>query len=331
LKAVQARHNQEIAPLCDSYIAEKNAKATEENLRTQARMALDNYRQNVFPAYEAGINRYLRRFNAGFRLEGVSSVNTRGGSAANYRVIINDTPVELTATEGASFRNTLSAGDRNTLALAFFFASLDHDPDLAQKIVIVDDPFTSLDEHRCLATIHEVRELQARVDQLIVMSHSKPFLFPIWDEAPKNTRHAMLIGRANGASTLVAWDINQDAITEHDKRHERARKYLRQGDPTIERTVAADLRPMLEAFLRVAYPAEFPPGTLLGPFVNACQQRLGTSEQILSIGDVAELRQILDYANRFHHDTNAACQTEVINDHELMDFVRRTLAFTKRS
>jgi hypothetical protein len=48
-------------------------------------------------------------------------------SDADAILAINDTPVPIgggTPEEGKpSFRNTLSSGDRNTLALAFFFAS----------------------------------------------------------------------------------------------------------------------------------------------------------------------------------------------------------------
>ena len=36
-------------------------------------------------------------------------------------------------------------------------------------------------------------------------------------------------------------------------------------------------------------------------------------------------------ANRFHHDTNRAWETEAINDQALTHFCRRTLAFTQRS
>jgi wobble nucleotide-excising tRNase len=43
------------------------------------------------------------------------------------------------------FRNTLSAGDRSTLALAFFIAQLKARSDLSDLIVLSDDPFTSLD------------------------------------------------------------------------------------------------------------------------------------------------------------------------------------------
>lgn len=331
LKAAKARHSATVAPLCTDYLAEKDAKAATEAARSNARTALDNYRQNVFPTYEAAINAYLGRFNAGFRLSGVGSVNNRGGSSATYNVLINDIPVPLTADAGPSFRTSLSAGDRNTLALAFFFASLEQDPNLPTKIVIIDDPLTSLDEHRSLVTAQEMRRLLDRVRQIVVLSHSKPFLLGLWKEAPVNARAGMRIVRAQVGSTLEFWNVNEDSITEHDRRYARVAVYVLAANPANERTVAADLRPMLEAFMRVAYAGNFPPGKLLGPFINHCEQRLGTADQILSQADITELRAILDYANRYHHDTNPTWQTENINDAELENFARRTLTFIRRA
>ena len=105
---------------------------------------------------------------------------------------------------------------------------------------------------------------------------------------------------------LAPWDIRQDSITEHDKRHAKVAAYIQASNASEERAVAAALRPILEAFMRVAYPEEFPPGTLLGPFINVCEQRVGTAREVLNAGDIVELRDLLDYANKFHHDTNAA-------------------------
>ena len=76
---------------------------------------------------------------------------------------------------------------RNTLALAFFFASLDQEGQLAQRIVIVDDPMTSLDEHRALTTVQEMRRLLTRVSQIVVLSHSKSFLCALWEGADTQT------------------------------------------------------------------------------------------------------------------------------------------------
>ncbi len=50
----------------------------------------------------------------------------------------------------------------------------------------------------------------------------------------------------------------------------------------------------------------------------------------MSAANAQELRALLDYANRFHHDTNAAYATELINDAELTDFTLRTLSFIRR-
>jgi wobble nucleotide-excising tRNase len=175
LKAIRARYMPAIKVLCDAYLAEKAAKAQTELERNTTRRNLDEYRETVLPGYQADINQYLQRFNAGFRLESVTYRSTRGGSACTYSVVINNTSVQATSTpsEGEpSFRNTLSAGDRNTLALAFFFAALDRDPSLQSTVVVIDDPISSLDEHRSLTTVQEVRHLSARAGQVIVLSHS---------------------------------------------------------------------------------------------------------------------------------------------------------------
>ena len=137
LRAVKARHAPAVAPLCDEYLTEKAAKEQTERQRDRARVALDQYKTSVFPAYQTAVNLYLQRLNAGFRLDRVTSAYTRGGPGCTYSVIINNTPVAVaggTASQGEpSFRNTLSSGDRNALALAFFFASLDREPGQANK------------------------------------------------------------------------------------------------------------------------------------------------------------------------------------------------------
>ena len=189
LRATQARYRTEIAPLCKAYLQEKQSKTETETLRDAARTALDQYRQEIFPKYQALINDYLRRFNAGFRLDSVASRNTRAGSDCRYNVLINKHPVSITAREEGqpSFKTTLSSGDRNTLALAFFFASIENDPNRNRRVVVIDDPMTSLDEHRSLTTIQEIRRLANDVAQVNVLSHSKSFLSNLW----KNTDTAI--------------------------------------------------------------------------------------------------------------------------------------------
>jgi wobble nucleotide-excising tRNase len=330
LRATRTRHTADIDRACVDYLAEKDAKVRTEGGREVARNELDAYRTTAFPASQTAINVYLRRFNAGFRLDSVTSTSTRGGPACTYSVLINERPVPVGGAnlpEGEpSFRNTLSSGDRNTLALAFFFASLEQDPDLASAVIVIDDPISSLDDHRSLATVQEVRRLSERAGQVMVLSHDKRFLCRLWEGAVPTTRVALEIERDGTGSTLRSWDVNRDSVTEHDRRHALLQEYVTSGNGD-QREVAKAIRPHLEAFLRVVRPEQFPPGRLLGPFLDLCRQRIGQPNEVLDQQATRELGELKEYANRFHHDTNPAWETEMINNAELRSFVERGLAF----
>ena len=98
-----------------------------------------------------------------------------------------------------------------------WFASLEQDPDLANKIVVIDDPMTSMDEHRTLRTREEFVALTARVRQVVVLSHSKPFLCNLWEQSDGNVSTALRINRAAVGSEIAVWDVRNDSISEHDK------------------------------------------------------------------------------------------------------------------
>ncbi len=329
LRAVKSRYSNAVSALCDDYLEELALKVATEEQRAQARAALDQYREQVFPKYQEAINRYLVKFNAGYRLDNVSSVNNRGGSSCNYSVLIENTPVPLRSNQVGqpSFKSTLSSGDRNTLALAFFFSSIEMNNNKANMIVTIDDPMTSLDDHRSLTTIQQIKEIVDVVEQVIVLSHSKPFLCNLWSSARSLPVSATKISRSGSSSTLSEWDVNQDCITEHDRNYSKVCEFIENGYGNDERSVAVALRPVLESYIRVIYPNTFPPGSLLGPFISICEQRENTQAQIISPASRTELRALLDYANRFHHDTNPAWQTANINEQELLNHAIRTIDF----
>jgi wobble nucleotide-excising tRNase len=335
LRAIKSRHQPDIAARCDSYLAERAAKLATEEQRDQTREALEQYRRNVFPNYQNAINQYLARFNAGFRLEQIQAANTRGGSACTYSLRINNVTVPVTADSAPgrhAFRNMLSSGDRNTLALAFFFARLDQDPGLATKIVVIDDPVSSLDDTRSLTTVQEIRRLLPRVAQVIILSHSKPFLCQTWESSDPTQRAAFQVRRDGPASsTIDAWNVDADLITEYDRRHEALRTFVSSGAAGNLRDIAVHIRPTLEHFCRVAYAADYPPGDMLGNFRDRCQTRLNRGNPIMQAADVHELHDLTDYANRFHHDSNPqGYLTVAVTDAELRGFVQRALTFCSR-
>ena len=332
LEATKARFSPEIAPLCEEYIQEKIARDQTETEMKQATKRLEDYRENVFPNLQEGVNKYLRKFNAGFIIDSLEPANIGSGarSTCTYNVVINNESIAVksasTPPGKPSFRNSLSAGDRNALALALFFSSLDQNSNLADTVVVLDDPISSLDDHRSYTTVQEVRNLSLRARQVIVLSHKKSFLCDIWNHPVGKLCSSLEISQAGAQSTIREWNVSQDAITEHDRRHEILQKYAdnQSGD---ERQVAESIRLYLEGYLRVAFPGIYPPGTLLGKFLNHCCQKVCCSDKVLNEEEIQELREIVEYGNLFHHDPNPAWQNQAINATELLGFVKRTLDF----
>ena len=336
LEATKARYSPEIAALCEKYIREKTARDQIETEMKKATQKLEDYRENVFPKLQEGVNKYLRKFNTGFIIDSLEPANIGSGarSTCTYNVVINNESIAVksasTPPGSPSFRNSLSAGDRNALALALFFSSLDHNPNLADTVVVLDDPISSLDDHRSLTTVQEVRNLSLRARQVIVLSHKRSFLCDIWNHPVGKLCSSLEISQAGPQSTIREWDVSQDEITEHDRRHEILQKYADNWSGA-ERQVAESIRLYLEGYLRVAFPGIYPPGRLLGRFLNHCRQRVCCSDKVLSEEEIQELQEIVEYGNLFHHDTNPAWQNQAINATELQGFVKRTLDFVRPS
>lgn len=334
-KTIKKRYSPEIAPLCDNYIKEKEAKRQTEEEKTETRNALDEHRNTIFPKYQDAINEYLSKFNASFRVGSVIPTNPRGRASCSYCLVINNVTVPLEADNSSqivpSFKNTLSSGDRSTLALAFFFASLDQDPDLSHRIVIIDDPVTSLDDYREISTTQEIQSLIGRTDQVIVLSHDKHFLCKIWENADKGNTATLEVKRATSGCTIMKWDIHSDTLTDYDVRHGELRKYNEEniGDLT---KIAQNIRFILEGYCRIGWPEHCPPGFKLGNFKEKIRRSLSSQTPILNSDDFQGFSNLIDYAHKFHHDTNSsAWQEEVrnIKDTELQGFVIRTIEFTK--
>jgi wobble nucleotide-excising tRNase len=78
------------------------------------------------------------------------------------------------------------------VGLAFFLASVDREADLANRIVVFDDPFSSHDAFRRTHPIYEILRIGAACKQVIVLSHDVQFLKQLWgkDSAQQSGRLA---------------------------------------------------------------------------------------------------------------------------------------------
>jgi wobble nucleotide-excising tRNase len=126
LQALKKRRERPVLELCSDLLGKMARKEELETKRERLKQDLDAQSQRV-SAYRDAINRYLDLFNAGFEVAKVDH-NYVGGVNASFQISINKVAVaagdDKTSADQPSFRNTLSAGDRSTLALAFFLAQL---------------------------------------------------------------------------------------------------------------------------------------------------------------------------------------------------------------
>lgn len=333
LKAIQSRGEQSSIDLCETY---QNAVAAHEQASSaysEANDALDEYRAQVMPQYQDSINTHLGSLNAEFKLDRVVPQNNPGATACTFELVIRDHPVRIAggnvAVGAPSFRTALSAGDRNTLALAFFFASLDAMDNLNDAIIVFDDPLSSLDCHRTAATRSALRRYADRCNQLIVMSHKHEFLCTLWEEMKSETRSCVHICSSATGSCLSEWDVQSHARDQHDERHERLTRFFNHEE-SDQRDIAKSIRPHLERFVRVAYPEYAPPGTLLGTFLNTCRTQSDQGKHVLNDTDYTELDELNNYAKEFHHETRSQATAPALNETELRRFVARTLEFVRR-
>jgi len=332
LRAIKSRHEPDARKAYDELIlAQLEKKAIEDN-KAAVRKQLDEYTETVIGRYEQTINQLLDDFNAGFRITGTKHAYPGGVASSTYQILINNTPVDLgdadTPLDRPSFRNTLSAGDRSTLALAFFLAQLRHDPDRAARIVIFDDPFNSQDSFRKDCTVQKIRRCGEECTQLIVLSHDQRFLKRIWDRlqvahtAERKCLEMVRIGQQN--TTICEWDIEtatQDAYRA-DRNALTDYYHAREGQP---RDVVQKIRPVLETYCKNLGAGALAETDTLGVIVGKIRAA-GSGHQLFPLCD--GLDEMNEYTKRYHHGENAHAAIEPISDAELQGYVRRTLEMT---
>jgi wobble nucleotide-excising tRNase len=331
LLLARKRHEPEVKAACDEYLGAVAKKVRIEEEKAAAKDKLDQYTEAVIGKYEQTINRLLADFQAGFSITKTEHGYPGGVATSSYQILINNTPVELgddkTPLDRPSFRNTLSSGDKSTLALAFFLAQLEHDPDKSSKIVVFDDPFNSQDNFRKDHTVRKIRDCGDVCAQVIVLSHDVYFLKRIWERlADKSADRKCLelkrLGLLN--TSIVEWDVEAATQSAYNADRRVLTDYYHDGHGN-PRDVVQKVRPVLEYYTKILGAGALSEADTLGVIVGKVRG-VGQSHQLFALCD--GLDDVNVYTRRYHHGDNPNAATEPISDGELQGYVRRTLEMT---
>ncbi len=330
LQAVKKRFETAVAEACDEYQKRLVLKNELDGKKASAKFALDEYCKKVFNKYEKRINQLLDIFGAGFRISDAKTSYAGGNVSSSFRIVINNVAVELgdpdTPLVQACFRNTLSAGDRSTLALTFFIAQLENDPKLADTIVLFDDPFTSQDKSRRLRTQHQIGKLAAACRQVIVLSHDASFLTQIRDWKSSGEVKTLQFFRTGGAdSRIVECDFDELLRGDYFDNYNVLYKFLHENEGT-PRQVVRSIRPLLEGYLRFKQPKEFKADEWLGDMIQKIREAPGGSPLHDAQPLLEDLEPINEYSKAYHHAEGEETEGDPIDDTELQTFIKRTFA-----
>ena len=313
--------------MCTAHGKLVDQKEGIDKRRAVVRQQLDDHTKGVVKPYERRINELLDVFNAGFTIAETNHSYPGGTATSSYQLVINQTAIDIgdarTPPDKPSFKNTLSAGDRTTLALAFFIADLERDATLPTKAIVFDDPFSSQDAFRRRQTVHEIVKLAGTGAQVIVLSHDATFLKQIWDKSAPGERKALLIAdqRAQGSKLLPA-DLEKATQGRTATDIDDLQTFLTTGAGNVL-DIIRKMRVVLETYCRTTYPSSFIAEDWLGDIVGKIRDG-GTAHPAHALYD--ELDQLNDYTKQYHHGEDVSDATpDLINSTELTGYVRRAL------
>ncbi len=331
LKAIKTRHSPNVAQLCDEYARLAREKTDLEYRKTAVRQQLNQHTATVVRPYQDRINDLLDDFNAGFKITETRHSYAGGVATSSYQLLINATAIELGAGDTPDsrpcFKNTLSAGDRSVLSLAFFLAHLVRDPAIADKVVVFDDPFNSQDAFRRRQTIHEILKIGRRCSQVIVLSHDATFLKQLWEKCPPAERASIALsdhGLDGSKISPIDLEVNCRGRTANDTDALQAFCTTGAGEHI---DIIRKMRTVLETYMRTTYATHFNGNDNLGEIVGKIRDG-GSAHSAHHLYD--DINEINDYTVSYHHGENLADATpDNIDPAELRGFAKRTLGIMK--
>ncbi len=290
----------------------------------------------IFEMYGSKTNYYLRNvFGTKFQIAEIKDGGIKGRSKEanlDYSLTFNGTVIQQDGELNTSFKNVLSEGDKNTIAFSFFLAKIITDPNIGNKIIVFDDPLTSLDLNRRNATIFQLALLQEQCSQIVVLSHNLHFLIELHSisKIKKANKKVLQIVNNSGKSIIKEYTIKKDWIDNYQKSLDTMEVFLSDSslDEKKEEAINA-IRLSLETFLKLKYCKYISDqnqtfGQLIGELEKSVCTFINPNK-----GEVIDkLNQLLYVSWRTHHATieEKEIYTEVtISNAEAVQYVNMTI------
>jgi wobble nucleotide-excising tRNase len=336
LEAEQKRQQPAAIAAANGYQSAETERKRLQAEKEKARAAVDTLMTTTLQKLQVDINSLLTTFGAEFSIEQLkhTSVGT-GEPRTEYALSVRNKSVKLGSRADLvgshSFATTLSDSDKRTLAFAFFLARLRSDPNLADSVVVLDDPVSSLDRNRRYQSVRLIAGIAAACQQLIVLSHDPYFIRELREHLAALKPNPIPLGIIgikrvqNGYSAFGGCDIDDICSSDYYRHHKLVADYVDGKSTANIREIAKAIRPLLEGYYHRRFPRRISRKLMFGGIIDLARQAQAGDPLAYLHPLLRELGEVNDYAGRFHHDANPDPETVPVVDGELLPFARQAL------
>jgi len=266
--------------------------------------------------YAISINKYLQRL--GTELQ-ITKLNKKASKFVYYiKIGSHDLRSDSTT---KSLKHTLSEGEKNCLAFAFFLARLELREDLEQRSIVFDDPISSLDNNRRGVTLNILTRFAKACKQFILLSHDMKFIKDFKSKVSET--QVLKIIKAKDSSQIIPFDIERATLTGIFKDIMVLREFAENGELSGHnpRDVVRCMRPVLEGFIRLKYYLYINEGEWLGDFIKRIREAKEGEVFFSQQKIIADIEDLNDYSKTYHH-SNPNCLEEPIVSSELQGYCK---------
>ena len=208
--------------------------------------------------------------------------------------------------------------------LRIFLAKLDIEGGINNKMIVFDDPITSLDSKRRSVTLSILSKFARNASQFILLSHDINF---VKDFTQRNSDVLNLkIINTENSSVFVSQDIEDETLTGIFKDLKVLNDYAQKGESSEYglRDAVRCIRPVLEGFLRIKFYNRIKKTDWLGDMINYIRNSNEDDSFYREKGNLDALCDINDYSKVYHHSNPTYLETPLYAE-ELRTYCQRTI------
>jgi len=330
LKIQKKRYSEEAVALCNKYTKCKNEIENSKKLVGEKKKDLKKEISQKVEKYGKKTNEILEKFGSPFKIVQQTSRYRGQGEEPYYEYFLEmEGSAAIDPLKKAKF--TLSSGDRNALALAFFLAKIYIAPSIEHEIIIFDDPITSFDFNRKRRTIEFIINLsQNAKKQTIILTHLNTFAFELHDSLKDIHIKPKCLQIING--DIKKWDINEEKKHPFFKNLSRLESFLNYQEETPIEEARRLIRICLEDKLKFGYfqffkdlGNEYWLGDIVKKFRDLKDDKKLRFKHHNKEEVIEELGNLCDFSSPSHHSNISTPYKTDYTQTEIVNYVKSTL------